>query len=159
MVVMSQLSLGCGCWRACSPSRSRCVLPQLPPGGAGACSRAWLDGPSSVWKCEQLLDVRQDSSFPPRGDERGTCSPTIRVDRAVSEGYTAVPLGDLGHGHQRVLPQPPGWCTWLYRQETLRGGELCGGGPPRGRSIVGGGGDIGLPPRPGDPRVNEAVGG
>ncbi|KAG0726817.1 hypothetical protein GWK47_035824 [Chionoecetes opilio] len=109
MVVMSlTLSLGCGCWRACSPVQESVCITTVAPGGLHGMFEGVLVATSSVWSVEQLLDVRQDSSAPPVVRERGTCSATIRVDRAVSEVYTAVPLGDLGHGHQRVLPQLPG---------------------------------------------------
>ncbi|KAG0730043.1 hypothetical protein GWK47_029103 [Chionoecetes opilio] len=45
--------------------------------------------PAQFWSVEQLLDVRPRQLCPTRGDERGPCSATIRVDRAVSEVYTA----------------------------------------------------------------------
>ncbi|KAG0725636.1 hypothetical protein GWK47_038193 [Chionoecetes opilio] len=107
------MSLSCP-WGAAvgglAPSRSRCITT-IASRRCRACSRACWMATSSVWRVEQLSDVRQDISVPPVTNAARR-SATIRVDRAVSEVYAAVPLDDLGHGHQRVLPQ-------LHREVSL----------------------------------------
>ncbi|KAG0714180.1 hypothetical protein GWK47_014623 [Chionoecetes opilio] len=111
-----------------SPSRSRCVLPQLPPGGASVFEGCWM-ATSSVWRLERLSpDVRHDSSVPPV-DERGTVLPPPgRPSRAVKYD-TAVTSGDRAMASARAAAAP-GW-------------HMAFAGS--------------LPPRPGDSRVNEAV--
>ncbi|KAG0725082.1 hypothetical protein GWK47_039275 [Chionoecetes opilio] len=47
-----------------------------------------LDGHQLSLECGAVVRRPPRQLCPTRGDERGTCSATIRVDRAVSEVYT-----------------------------------------------------------------------
>ncbi|KAG0725881.1 hypothetical protein GWK47_037735 [Chionoecetes opilio] len=147
MVVMS-LTFVLGMWllEGLQPRPGVGVITTVASRGCRACSRAcWMATSSSGGWSSCQTSPRHPC---PTRDERGACSATIRVDRAISE-VTGCPA-------RRPGPWPSARAGRSFRllHMALQAGNCVGvnsaaGGPHGGGEIVGLGGDIGLPPRSG----------
>ncbi|KAG0721842.1 hypothetical protein GWK47_045617 [Chionoecetes opilio] len=139
-----------------APSRSRCVLPQLPPGGAGGFRgiSAW-NGPQRAaqyggWgSCQNVRPPQRTALSTNVKITHGTCSATLRSTEPSVEVRHCCPARRPGPWPSARLPQLPGG------EHGFAGRKCASVAVNSGRGASPGVGacrwaamDIGIPPRP-----------